>query len=258
MRYFIELSYKGTQYHGWQRQKGVISVQSVIEAAISKVLNSPVYFHCCGRTDAGVHASQFYVHFKWFSKLPLNLVYKLNCILPADICIFRIVPVSEFQHVQRDVDSRTYRYFIHQKKNPFLDEISTLIEDDLDLGAMIEAFTSLVGINDYQHLCKQPALYTNTLCKVYSIEMTNSEDESQIVFTIEANRFLRRMVRLLMARVIDVGKSKLSAKEFIQNINEVRPFEHQNYAHPQGLYLSSVIYPFIEDIKRAVPVTISE
>ena len=242
MRYFLHLAYKGTRYHGWQRQPNVSSIQETIESALSTILSQSTRIHGCGRTDAGVHASQFFAHFDHDSEFDFDLVFRLNKMLPRDIVIQELMRVEDRRHAQFDARERTYLYNMHFNPDPFVQALSTFNQDDLDWSEIETAFEKLVTISDFGNLCKSPNQYKHTKCNISFAEIRFSEKRDSVVFEIRADRFLQGMVRLIIARMLDIGAGKLSLTEFEQKMETQTPFQYNNTAYPQGLFLSKVRY----------------
>ncbi len=242
MRYFLHLAYKGTRYHGWQRQPNVSSVQETIESALSTILSQSIRIHGCGRTDAGVHASQFFAHFDSDSVIDFDLVFRLNKMLPRDIVIYEVNEVEDRRNAQFDARERTYLYNMHFIPDPFAKELSTFNQDDLDWPKIETAFKKLVTISDFGNLCKSPNQYKHTKCNISFAEIHFSEKRDSVAFEIRADRFLQGMVRLIIARMLDIGAGKLSVAEFEQKMAAQTSFQYNNTAYPQGLFLSEVKY----------------
>lgn len=249
MRYFFHIGYNGTRYRGWQRQINALSIQQTFEENLSLVLKSIITCIGCGRTDAEVHASQYFFHIDVLEKWDFDLLLRLNIMLPRDIAVFDIIEVDENSHAQFDAVSRTYDYFIHTYKDPFLNELSALYnERNLDLSKMQFAANILTKYNDFKAFCLTPDKGTTTICKITSANLFIDKDGDKIRFQFTSNRFLRGMVRIIVRMLIEIGKGNLSIAEF-ENYLISREIEHEHkLAFPQGLYLSKVNYPFL-DIK---------
>lgn len=261
MKYFIHLSYKGTHYHGWQRQPNHISVQEILENAIEKMMGYKINCIGCGRTDTGVHASQFFCHIKTEKPFDFDPVFRLNKMLPKYISIFDFIPVDKNAHAQHDAISRTYTYRIHTRKNAILSEVSSFYpKENMDIDKIKNATALLNQHMDYRSFCKQPDLYKNTLCKVSGASVAVNKNSENIIFEITANRFLRNMVRLIIGNILEVGYGKISFAEFEAYLNNEEKPKHFNAAYPQGLYLSKVVYPYLCNRDRipqrfTIPVT---
>lgn len=246
-RYFFHMAFLGTHYRGWQRQSNAGSIQEVIESALSEILKEPTTIMGCGRTDAEVHASQFYFHADLITKWDFDLRYRLNKLLPADLAIYEIIPVQPNQHARFDAILRQYDYFIHTYKDPFLHSISTLVENqNWQFDKMKQAVGLLTQYNDYRAFCKTPDGYEHTRCQVTAANLFINESGNRIRFQISADRFLGRMVRLVVGKLIKIGAGTLSVDEFEHYfINKVTP-PVWDPAYPQGLFLSKVNYPYLQ------------
>ncbi len=249
MRYFFHIGYNGSHYRGWQRQKGAISIQQVFEENLSMVLKNHVTCIGCGRTDAEVHANQFFFHIDVIEKWNFDLLSRLNIMLPRDIAVFDIIEVENNSHAQFDATCRTYDYFIHTYKDPFLNELSALyIERNLDLPKMQLALNLIKKYNDFRAFCLTPNKNTTTFCDITTANLFCDKNGDKIRIQITSNRFLRGMVRIVVRMLLDIGKGKLSIAEFENYLISKEISTSHNLAYPQGLYLSKVIYPFL-DIK---------
>lgn len=245
-RYFFHMAFLGTRYRGWQRQSNAGSIQEVIESALSEILKEPITIMGCGRTDAQVHASQFYFHSDIITTWSFDLRYRLNKLLPADLAIYEIIPVQPNQHARFDATQRQYDYFIHTHKDPFLNPVSTLVENQhWQLDKMKQAVALLTQYNDYRAFCKTPDGYEHTRCSVSAANLFINESGDRLRFQISADRFLGRMVRLLVGKLIKIGAGTLSVDEFEHYfIHKITPTVWDP-AYPQGLFLSKVNYPYL-------------
>lgn len=242
MRYFLEISFKGTPFHGWQEQPNAVSVQSSIEKALSTLLRCPTKIVGAGRTDAGVHAKQMFAHFDSEKNIDkTDLKHKLNSFLSKDIAIHNIYNVKNDAHARFDAIWRSYEYHIHQEKNPFLNELSWFYSKKLDIDEMNKAVKSLLFYKDFKSFSK-----TKTDVKTYICTIDEAYweiDDRQLIFHITANRFLRNMVRSIVGTLINVGLHKISYDDFIKII-EAKDRTKAGFSVPaQGLYLSKIIYP---------------
>ncbi|QHI36293.1 tRNA pseudouridine synthase A [Kordia antarctica] len=242
MRYFIELSYNGEKYHGWQNQPNAISVQEVLEKALTTLLRSKISVLGAGRTDAGVHAKQMYAHFD--TELQFNaseITGKLNSFLPNDIAICGIHSVKEDAHARFHATGRTYEYWIVTEKNPFHNQSAHLIYKKLDVNLMNAAAKTLFEYEDFKSFSK-----THTDVKTYICQIEKAIWEQQnevLIFTITADRFLRNMVRAIVGTLLEVGLKKKSIEEFKQII-ESRDRNKAGTSVPgKALYLTAVTYP---------------
>ena len=246
MRYFIELSYNGKAYHGWQIQPNAISVQEVIEKALSTLLSSTISIVGAGRTDAGVHGKQMFAHFDVDRAIDeKQLTYKLNSFLPKDIAIHQIFRVKDDAHARFDATARAYKYEISRTKNPFTTDSAYLVQLPIDVEAMNKACEKLLGHKDFQCFSK-----SNTDVKTYycTIEIAQwTEADSALTFEIKADRFLRNMVRAIVGTLISIGQGKLSIDD-LDWIIASKDRSEAGYSVPaHGLYLTEVEYP--ESIK---------
>lgn len=242
-RYFIQLSYKGTNYHGWQIQPNAISVQEVLEKTLSTVLRQKVEVVGAGRTDTGVHGSFFVLHFDVNEELgnPENLVYKLNSLLPTDIAIQKIWPVANNLHARFSAVSRTYKYYISTRKNPFKADTSFKYLLPLDIDKMNEAARILAEYEDFTSFSRLHTDVKTNNCKILWAEW--EVVNTQLIFTIKADRFLRNMVRAIVGTLLEVGKGKLSLNDFRKIIEAKDRGAAGASAPAKGLFLVDVEYP---------------
>jgi tRNA pseudouridine38-40 synthase len=240
-RYFIELAYDGTAYHGWQTQPNAPSVQQTLEDALSRLHSGdPIPVTGCGRTDTGVHAAFYIAHIDL--EQPMNtdkIAYKLNKMLPRDIAVFRIYPVGDEMHARFSAVSRTYRYFIHQRKSPFLKN-SLYFPGYLDFEAMNLAAKHLYGQQDFTSLSKLHTDVKTNICTVTQAEWHRQGE--QWFFEISADRFLRNMVRATVGTLLEVGTGKLRQDEIAQILAAKDRGEAKASAEARGLFLWDVRY----------------
>jgi len=244
LRYFIRLSYLGTNYCGWQIQPNGPTVQDVLKKAFSTVLQENIEITGAGRTDAGVHASYFIAHFDSVNNnLQENnkLLLKINGILPIDIAVQEIFKVKPDAHARFDATSRTYNYYIHQQKDPFLVETSWYFPYKLDIDKMNQAAEILCQFTDFTSFSKLHTDVKTNNCKIISAKWTI--DDYKIVFKITADRFLRNMVRAIVGTIIEIGKGKINLEEFVQIIENKNRSEAGMSVPPHGLVLSGIEYP---------------
>ncbi len=242
-RYFIELSYNGSSFFGWQRQPKQISVQEVIETELSKLQsNAEVKVVGCGRTDTGVHAHHYILHVDLKPILDIEqFKFKLNCMLPTSIAVSKIYPVDASKHARFDATNRTYRYFIHKHKDPFLDNISWLLLKDLDIEKMNEAAAYLLGRQDFTSLSKIHTDAKTNICDVRKAVWIK-ESDNQLYFEISADRFLRNMVRATVGTLVDIGLGKLKPED-IKKILEAKDRQAASSSVPaHGLFLWQIEY----------------
>ena len=246
MRYFFHIAYHGTNYSGWQKHSGVVTVQQIIEESLSRLFKLKVNITGCGRTDAQVHASQFFFHCDLNEGWDFDLLFRLNKILPDDIAVFDILPVDGLPHARFDAFERTYNYYIHLHKDPFLNCYSAFYPcSALDLNSMTRAIALLPNYKDYHAFCKCPKRVEHTICNVSSATLYVSEDEGRLRFEITANRFLSKMVRIITGRLLEIGRGIMSVDEFEHYLKEKETPKIIVPAYPQGLYLSKVTYPYL-------------
>ena len=248
MRYFLELSYNGANYHGWQIQPNSISIQSVLDAALSTLCAAPTFSLGCGRTDAGVHAKQFYAHFDTDKALNEDHIVNLNGMLPYDIAIKKIIQVHDDAHARFDASLRSYEYHMHFKKDPFLKHLSYYYQykRSFNIDLMNECAAYLLSQNDFASFCKSNSNANTTFCKITEAKWVKP-DEHSMVFHISADRFLRNMVRAIVGTLIDVGVGKISAEDFKNIVANKNRSDAGTSVPANGLYLTRVIYPFITE-----------
>ena len=205
-RYFVYFKYDGTAYHGWQVQPNAVSVQEKLQDALSTLLREEIQVVGAGRTDTGVHARMMVAHFDTDKDVDgPQLVYKLNRLLPRDISADKVIPVSQDMHARFSARSRTYHYYVHQHKDPFLRHYSCELFYDLDFEKMNEAAAMLLEYDDFAAFCKSNTDVKTTLCDVTEARWVK-DGEYSWHFVITANRFLRNMVRAVVGTLVDVGE----------------------------------------------------
>ena len=242
LRYFIEIAYNGKNYHGWQMQPNEVTVQEVLEKTMTTILREEIKVMGAGRTDAGVHAKQLFAHFD-FDKIEniTELQFKLNSFLPKDISVQSIFQVKEDKHARFDALEREYEYIITLKKNPFLEDFAHLIHYRPNIDLMNEAANELLNYKNFQCFSR-----SNTDVKTYNCKIEKAywkEENSQLIFTISADRFLRNMVRAIVGTLIDVGFEKTSLEDFHEIIKSKDRSKAGTSAPAKGLYLTKVVYP---------------
>lgn len=244
MRYFLYLSYDGACYHGWQVQPNGISVQEVLNKALTTLLRHPVEVTGAGRTDAGVNAGMMVAHFETDAPLPPNLPYRLNKFLPADIAVQKIVPVKADAHARFSATSRTYHYYIITEKSPF-EPYAYRYPQPLDFELMNEAARVLFEYTDFTSFSKLHTDVKTNNCRIMEARWTQVSSVKW-QFTITADRFLRNMVRAIVGTLLDVGRSVLTIDGF-RNIIEQKDRCSAGTSVPAGaLFLDNVSYP--EDV----------
>lgn len=242
-RYFIRLAFDGTQYHGWQIQENANTVQQEITAALSVIIKMPVEITGCGRTDTGVHASEFYAHFETETELSNTdkLVYKLNALLPDSIIVFFIKKVDAKLHARFSATKRTYKYFINKTRNPFNKSFEYVLHRDFDIEAMNTACKVLMKYSDFSCFSKSHTEVNNNICKITEAYWVYSG--SQLVFTITANRFLRNMVRAIVGTMFEIGSEKIGLTEFRRILEKGNRSDAGASVPAMGLFLHKVTYP---------------
>lgn len=245
MRYFIQLAYNGTPYHGWQYQPNASSVQETLNKAFSVVLNTEINLMGAGRTDTGVHAKEMYAHFDLDMPFDIpNLVHKLNSYLPKDIVIYAVFPVSNEAHSRFDATKRTYEYHINTFKNPFLQEQSWYFHQPLDVELMNEAAQLLLNHTDFQCFSKVNTDVNTFDCTIF--EAYWKQEKDSLIFTISANRFLRNMVRAIVGTLINIGLHKITLTDF-ETIIESKNRDKAGFSVPaHGLYLTKIEYEYLK------------
>lgn len=245
MRYFIELAYNGTAYHGWQVQPKHISVQETITKALSLILRQPdLEIVGCGRTDAGVHASQYFAHFDFPGEFPKGFLPRINNFLAKDIFIRRIFPVTPDQHARFDAHYRAYEYHLSWLKNPFRQDTCLYFHraKTFDQERIQAAAKILLEYTEFYPFCKTGSDAKTMRCELYRSEWEFKEEEW--IFHIAANRFLRGMVRLIVGMCLSVGEGKMQLEDVRQAMEEQKHLHKSISIAPEGLFLSEVRYPF--------------
>lgn len=242
MRYFLELSYNGKAYHGWQKQPNAISVQEVIEKALSTLLRETVAIVGAGRTDAGVHAKQMFAHFDTEHEFDeTNLKFKLNSFLPNDIAIQRVFKVTPKVHARFDALSRTYLYRVSLEKDVFNYNSTYFFKSNLDLNLMNKAVKILFDYIDFECFSKTNTDVNTFNCSIMKAEWTQHGNE--LHFVIKADRFLRNMVRAVVGTMINIGVGKIEVEE-LHNIIKSKSRSEAGFSVPaHALYLTKIEYP---------------
>lgn len=218
-----------------------------METNLSKLLKTPVAITGCGRTDARVHAAQFFFHLDVKKEWDFDLLFRLNKLLPDDIAVFDIMPMDGLPHCRFDAIQRTYDYFIHNYKDPFLSGFSSFYADkDLDTDKMRAATALLPLYDDYRAFCKMPDRIDHTVCHISSAALFTDKSGDRLRFQISANRFLSKMVRIIVGRLLEIGRGEMSVDEFEHYLADKVTPDVIIPAYPQGLYLSKVTYPYLD------------
>ena len=242
MRYFITLSYDGTRYHGWQVQPNGISVQGELQRALSLILRQDIQVTGAGRTDTGVHARMMVAHFDHDEVLDAaKLADKLNRLLPSDISVFKVEPVAPDMHARFSAKARRYEYYITTAKSPFMRQYRYKLHKAPDFQLMNQAAAMLLQVEDFTSFSKLHTDVKTNICHVTRAEWTQV-DEVTWVFNIQADRFLRNMVRAVVGTLLDVGYGKLSLSGFQQVIQQKDRCSAGMSVPAQGLFLADIQY----------------
>jgi tRNA pseudouridine38-40 synthase len=245
MRYFITLMYHGAPYHGWQIQQNALSVQQVLNEALSRILQEPIVTTGSGRTDTGVHARGQVAHFDYPHRLDAEeYLYKFNAVLPLNISITELRAVSDRAHARFDATSRTYQYLIHSQKNPFLNGLSHFFPKVVDIDLMNQAAARLVhyGRRDYGSFGKSNTQHTSSVCHIFRAHWHVIE-EGRLMFAITADRFLRGMVRTLVGTMLDIGTKTTTLADFTTIVESGDRQRAGRSVDACGLFLTEVAYP---------------
>ena len=245
-RYFLKLSYDGTAYNGWQIQDNTPkTIQQILNTMLSQLFNQEVFVTGCGRTDTGVHASEYYAHFDLDKDNLLAekdmWIHKFNKFLPKDIAIYTIYNVKSDANCRFDAIGRTYEYKINRTKNPFVIDKACYIYGDINVNEMNKAASCLLNHIDFSAFSKSNTQNATNNCIITKAEWV--EKDELLIFTITANRFLRNMVRAIVGTLIDVGKGKLSVHDFNTIIESMQRSNAGLSVLACGLYLKQVEYP---------------
>ena len=244
MRYFIELSYNGKNYFGWQRQPNAISIQEKIEDALRLLLKKNIVITGCGRTDTGVHATQFYAHFDVDTEFDKNdLLHRINSFLPEDIVVYDFYKVENDAHARFDATLRSYEYRIFLGRDPFLpDTVLQIHHQKLDVSLMNQAAAELLNYTDFKCFSRSKTDVRTYNCNIK--EAYWERNGQLLIFHISADRFLRNMVRAIVGTLIDVGMGKTSIEEFKKIIESKERSNAGASVKAKGLFLTKVIYPY--------------
>lgn len=243
VRYFIEFSYNGKNYFGYQIQPNAVSVQEEMEKALSTILREDIKTTGAGRTDTGVHAKKIFAHFDTEKVLDQDLSRKLNSFLPPDISVKRIFQVKDDFHARFDATYRTYEYYISLDKNPFTEDSAWQHwRRPLDINTMNEACKILFEYEDFTSFAKLHTDNKTNLCKIYKAEW--EQEGSELKFTVSANRFLRNMVRAIVGTMVEIGAGKLKPEDLRTVIENKNRNSAGTSAPAHGLYLVDVGYDF--------------
>jgi len=247
MRFFVEIAYDGTAYSGWQVQPNKQTIQGQFNRILSQIHQEEIHVVGCGRTDAGVHASQYFFHFDTQKRIHIDLAHKLNQMLPADIVAYRVFDVEEEQHSRFNAIQRAYTYHMHFERNPFRERFSSYCyHKNLKTNLMKEAATLLTTYTDFAPVSKVADEQLNTLCTVQQCNLLIVEEQARVQLHVSANRFLHNMIRRIMGLLVSVGREKISISEIKEVFESGSELSLNVVSPPQGLFLSKVSYPFIK------------
>ena len=249
MRYFLRLSYDGTDFQGWQRQINTRnSIQELVEESISRILKEKITVTACGRTDAGVHARVFYIHFNYHAALESRFIKLLNYNLPDSIVAMRIHAVHDKAHARFDASSRSYKYYLHYTKNPFLARFSTNMEiESPDLDKIRQGLHFFKTMTNFRYVCRTPDRMNTTICDLREAEVFTWMHGRGLIFHFTADRFLKSMVRIMTSRLLDLGIGKISFQQFSDINSGNIEVPNLSMAPPQGLHLWEINYPYIDE-----------
>ena len=255
----MHLRYLGKNYHGWQRQKRVSSLQAELEGALSTLLQTEITCHGCGRTDAGVHASQFIVHFDVKKEWKIDLIYRLNKLLPDDLTAYDVVEVDPILNAQRSAVQRTYHYYVHQDPSPFLEDVSTFYNVPISDFQMMESALELCSDrHDFTSFCLKPNSHKSTVCSITEAKLIKHPNGRQFYFSISADRFLRGMMRFIVMSILELGWGKRSLTEIQDALHNQVPLSFRKLAYPQGLHLTRIRYDEIDFKPTAIRLGVGE
>jgi tRNA pseudouridine38-40 synthase len=245
LRYFVEAAFDGTRYAGWQRQPGDLTVQQVLEEAFTLILRENVSITGCGRTDAGVHARQYFFHFDTEQEFSAQLLKRFNRYLPPDIALLGYWPVELTNHARYDAMRRTYRYYIRFSKDPHEAAYSLWYPypEFPDFDIMAEMASLLLRYDAFKPFCKEGSDARHYRCEL--LEASWRHDAREAVFTISANRFLRGMVRLIVGTALQMGRGKITLETVEAALTEQSALKGIDSAPAHGLHLEQIGYPFL-------------
>ena len=253
MRFFFHIAYDGSLFSGWQYQPKSFSIQELLEGKLYKIFKRKITIFGCGRTDKGVHASQYFFHIDLEQELPRDFEFVFKKHLPSSITLFEIIEFKKEEHSRYDAISRTYDYFIHTKSDPFLDKYSTLINRlDLDIVIMREAAGLIEDYHDFRCLCLQPEKHNHTICKIEKSKLFVNKKGDRLRFSISGNRFLRGMIRVIVSNLIKVGEGLLTLEQFEGYLMTNSVSNSHKPAPPNGLYLSRIEYEYLKRENQSI------
>lgn len=244
-RLFLEIAYDGSNYFGWQRQPEFISIQQAIEQVLSKLYDTPIYIVGCGRTDTGVNAKRYFLHFD-APKERENLKFILQKMLPKDIGILNVHQVEPSAHARFDATERTYWYFLDETYEVFRRNQTWWYPlSELDFTQINEACKLFTKYDNYIALCRFNPELSNHLSKVTRAKWCYFGPEKRVIFKVQANRYLRNQIRRMVGCLVDIGRGKLSLQDLEESLRNGTPLKYNKASPPQGLFLWNVKYPYI-------------
>lgn len=242
MRFFIDLSYHGKAFHGWQKQPNAISVQETVEKSLCTAFQKPIELVGAGRTDTGVHAKQCIAHFDIENPFDAEeMIYKLNTMLPPSIVVNRIFQVKPDVHARFDAVSREYKYYVNLQKDPFSKDFACLIKKKIDVDLMNQGCQILMEHNNFQCFSKVKTDVKTYNCKIEKAHWEKIDD--QLVFTIKADRFLRNMVRAIVGTLLEIGTGKRPLSDLEKILASKDRCEAGKSMAAKGLFLYKINYP---------------
>lgn len=239
----LTIRYDGTQYHGWQVQQNAVTVQQVLQDALESILQQRPGVTGCSRTDAGVHANRFCLHFDYDGAVPPeNILRGLNARLPDDISAIEIEKVADDFHARYSVKHKRYNYYICNSKtrNPFLEKYSWHINKLLDVEKMNEAAQQFLGTHDFKGFCAVGSSVVDTVRTIYDFTVTNKDD--LIVISVCADGFLYNMVRILVGTLYDTESGKIEIQDIPRIIDSKDRSLAGITAPAKGLFLENITY----------------
>jgi tRNA pseudouridine38-40 synthase len=241
MRYFFEVSYKGTNYAGFQVQQNANTIQGELERVLRVFFKEDISLTGSSRTDAGVHALQNFFHGDFYKAIEPAVAYNLNAMLPADIVLKNITPVLPDAHCRFDATAREYHYYIYQEKDPFMVDRGYLYPYKLSIDKLQQAADIVLSNTNFEPFSKRNVQVKTHICTLNKSEWV--QEGGCLIYTVQANRFLRGMVRALVATMLRVGRAKMTINDFTSIFNTNQSNFVDFSSPPQGLFLSSVTYP---------------
>jgi tRNA pseudouridine38-40 synthase len=247
MRYFLKLAYNGTRFCGWQRQPNGPSVQEELEKALELLLQEKIETLGCGRTDAGVHATKYYLHFDTEQVLPVQFIARINKIVGRDIAVYSTHQVPAEAHARFDATKRAYQYHICSRKDPFSQETKYFLHhaNTLNRELMQQTAALFLEYQSFFPFCKTGSDNLSVNCQLFESRWDFRDDEYLLTYHVSANRFLRGMVRLLVGACLSAGSGLLTVQEIKIALDQQIRLKKSQSVPPQGLYLSDIIYPYL-------------